>query len=123
MSDRTSQVLTPSLLLAAGILAGTAIAALFDGFWVLAGPLALALATVTAGWLQERISVDRRFTGALSRSLFLACVVLVAATIIALGDPARVAAMVPILGACASVPIWLPARRCVRRVDGALGRF
>ena len=111
--------LLPSLILALGILGATALSVRMteSGWWVLTGPLVLAAATVTASVLSFRLRpTPRRGTGV---ALALGAILVVAAAIVALKDPARVPDMVPILGSLAFVVLLRPGG-CRRSRERAL---
>jgi hypothetical protein len=97
--------LAPSLLLGAGIIASTALAVLTSefGWFVLAGPLVMALAVVGASILIDRVHGDSR--AALPIALLLGAVLMVAGAILAFRDPSRVAMLMPILGAAAAASV------------------
>ena len=103
--------LGPNILLAAGLLVSTAISVWSSdaGWWVLSGPLLLALTLVAADVLAARsrgISRGPSWSAVISGlSLVLAC------TLIALLEPAQVAMMLPILGGGVAVAVLSPDRR------------
>ncbi len=97
--------LGPSLLVGAGIVLSTLIALLAakSGWWVLTGPLLLALAVVSADvW-------DSRLRGKSSRpswaALILGGAFLMAGLIVTLRDPSLVKTLLPIFGALCSVTL------------------
>jgi hypothetical protein len=99
--------LGPSLLVGAGIVVSTFIAVLAaeSGWLVLAGPLLLALAVVSAD------VVDSRRRGKSSRpswrALFLGGSFLWAGLIVALRDPSLVKTLLPVFGAAAWATLLL----------------
>ena len=101
------RTLWPALLLAAGILASSAVSLLSYRFpaWAMAGPLLLAVVTVATG---ARVH-------SYTRSLILGGAVLLAGGIVALADPASVPAIMPILGACAGVAVLPREKTCSQR--------
>jgi hypothetical protein len=97
--------LGPSLLVAAGILLSTLLAGLAarSGWLVLAGPLLLALAVVSADLLSARLrGKSARPSPA---ALLLAGSFLLACAIVALRDPGLVKTLPPILGGAAWVAL------------------
>jgi len=115
------QRLLPAIVLALGILAGTAVSAWLEdsGWLVMAGPLVLAGSLVAAGVLaQRRCDASAARTRA---AIGVGAIFVVAAAIIAWRDPARVANIVPLLGAGGLVVLGTP-KRCARpRVDAKPG--
>lgn len=101
----------PALLLAAGILAATAVSLLSSTSlaWALAGPAILMGTIVAAVAMVERAVSGRAMI--LGGGVFLAC------AIVAFADASSVPMMMPILGACAGVA--LVPKRCVARAHGA----
>ncbi|MHC4845528.1 MAG: hypothetical protein ACYTCU_05130 [Planctomycetota bacterium] len=105
--------LLPAILLALGILAGTAVAAALShaGWWVMAGPLVLGACIAVAGALEQRQGV----------AVAVGAIFVLAAAIVALRDPARVPDAVPLLGAGGLVVLLRP-RHCARsRADATAG--
>lgn len=98
----------PSLLAAAGVLAGTVVAGSLSGWGVVAGPL------VMAGALLAADEVGRRRGSGAARwpALIVAASLLAAGALLAASDPARVVTMMPILGAAGAAPVVLSGRRC-----------
>ena len=115
--------LFPSILLALGILASTAVAASVsaDGWTVMAGPVVLVLSMIAA------VLVDSRLPGTPPgswRSATIMCsVILLAGLLVLLRDPSRMASLMPLVGASAAMPLILSAarrerdrrRRCLHR--------
>ena len=99
--------LAPSLLLAGGILASTALAVLAaeSKVWVLCGPLLLALALVAAQTLSSR------WGGGSSRpsptAWLTALALLLASAIVAAVDSTQVALLLPLLGVTLAFPAVL----------------
>ena len=95
----------PSLLLAAGIIASTVVAKVAsESSWlVLAGPLVMAFALVGASVLGVRLGWASRAT--IRIALVLGASLVLAGVIVALRDPARLAAIMPILGGGAAAVI------------------
>jgi len=105
MNRNTWQTLGPSLLIAAGILAGTlAVRLAGSGAW-LAGPLVLGVAVIAADTL------DRRRQGAAAgpsrRSLVLAGLILAVGTVIAELDAGSLSASITSLGMAAWIALRL----------------
>ena len=99
--------LSPSLLLAGGIIVSTLLSALAarSGWLVLAGPLLLALTVVGADVLSSRLQGEpARPSGA---ALILGGAFLLAGSIVALRDPSLVKTLLPVVGAAAWVTILL----------------
>jgi hypothetical protein len=99
--------LSPSLLLAGGIIASTLLAALAakSGWLVLAGPLLLALTVVSADVLSSRLQGESaRPSGA---ALILGGTFLLAGSIVAHRDPSLVKTLLPVVGAASWVTILL----------------
>ena len=103
--NRTARTLFPALLMAAAILAGSAIAKLTSSSpWsVLFGPGLLALAILGADALQSKFASGRTRPSGIA--WFLAATCLASCALIAFGHPERVAAMLPILGGSTMTPI------------------
>lgn len=99
--------LVPNILLAIGILTSTWIAVVTaeSGWWVLAGPLIMALALVGTTVLGYRWRGASRDT--VRVALIMATALLLASAIVALRDPSGVASMLPVLGACIAAPIGI----------------
>jgi transcriptional regulator with XRE-family HTH domain len=97
--------LIPAIAIALAILVGTAIAKhTSDSRWlVMAGPLLLALVAVGADVLAFRLQGEKR--GPSTPTLLSMTAVVGACAIVAMGDPAHVATMIPILGAVAASTI------------------
>jgi len=119
MNDMNSTRATgiTSLVVAAAILVSTwlAVQAAGSGWLVLAGPLLLAIAIVSADTLKRRLDPAAAHPALVA--FVLAIAVLCSATIVALSDPTRVAVLLPVLGAGG----WLPllARTRARCATGA----
>lgn len=101
-------LLVPALLMAGGILAGTAVSARLDDgdpglALVLIGPAILAL-TMLAGCLVARRQ-GRLPRGGLLAGTILAASVMVACTIAGWNDPARVTDLLPLLGGGGILPL------------------
>jgi hypothetical protein len=101
--------LTPSLLVGAGILLSSLVAvrATHYGWWVLAGPLLLALAVVSADVLGSRLRGESSAPS--PAALLLGGSFLLASWIVALRDPGLVKSLLPILGAASGVTLLRPA--------------
>jgi transcriptional regulator with XRE-family HTH domain len=97
--------LVPAIAVAVAILVGTAIAKhTSDSRWlVMAGPLLLALVAVGADVLAFRLQGEKG--GPSTPTLLLVSGFVGGCAIVALGDPARVATMIPLLGAVAASTI------------------
>jgi hypothetical protein len=95
--------LGPSLVWAAGIIGGTlaAVIGARSGWWVLAGPIVLALAALLADALRSR----QRPSAA---AFILGGTFLLAGVIVAFADPLQVGTMIPIFGAAG----WVTLPRC-----------
>ena len=118
--------LFPSILLAAGILASTAVAAWVstDGWTIMAGPVVLVLAMIAA------VAVDNRLQGtppgAWRSSAIMCAVILLASLLVFLRDPVKMASLLPLVGAAAAMPLVLNAARrdrqrrqqCLHRAGG-----
>ena len=97
--------LFPAMLLAAGVLAATAVSLSSSRSlaWALAGPAILMATILAAGAMEDRVvSV---------RTMILGGAVFVAGAIVGFTDPSSVPAMMPILGTC-GVAVLAP-RRCI----------
>jgi hypothetical protein len=105
--NRTLSNLGPALFLAVVILVATALAvAAPHASWIaFAGPLLLVLALVGTDLVRRRGS-GRRFLPSTS-VLLVAAAILVSCGLVAAHDLDRLAAMMPILGSCAAVPVIL----------------
>jgi peptidoglycan/LPS O-acetylase OafA/YrhL len=103
--------LLPSLVLAGGILASTAVAVAVPDTrgWMFAGPVVLAACVYVASRLAVRAGcgAGNRVTAAV-----LALIVLATAAII--GDPAGIAEMLPLLGGGMVVALYTGNTRCER---------
>jgi uncharacterized membrane protein SirB2 len=114
----------PSVLVAVGVIVSTAVsvATAEAGWLTLAGPGILALTMVGAWALGNRQPEASR--AGLRLVLILAAAVLMASVIAALGDPAHVSTLMPILGAGAGFPLARSLqdaqRRAARCVPGRL---
>lgn len=106
MQRHSWTALAPSLFLAAGILASTGIAVVTadTGQWALAGPLVMSLVIVGTGVHAARGSAA---AGTIRSALFLAAALLLACALVAWRDPAEVAAVLPVLGACVAAPLGM----------------
>jgi len=100
--------LTPSILVAVGIVASTFVAARAAGFgWlVLAGPLLLALAVVGADVLNARLRGESPSPSWAALIMGGSC--LLAGLIVTLRDPALVKTIMPIIGMAAWVTVLRP---------------
>lgn len=95
----------PFLILAAAILASTALAASAPGvFWgAFAAPLLLAGSLVGAEIGERRLAGKAAMP---SRGvLWMAGAILLAGGLVAASDPGQIAVMIPILGSCATFPL------------------
>ena len=101
------------LLLAAGILASTGLAAVTQdsGWLILSGPALMAVCAAGAGIIQSR-RPDGVARGTLPVSLLLGVAILLAGGLTALGDPKQVANLMPVLGSAVATPIVIGQRRC-----------
>jgi hypothetical protein len=90
--------LTPSLLVAAGIVLATLVAALAakSGWLVLAAPLVLALAVIAADALASRLAGESSTPS--PTPLILGIAFLVSSALVAQRDPSFVKALIPIAG-------------------------
>ncbi len=116
--------LVPSLLLAVGVVASTAVAVLAaeSGWFVLAGPLVMALAVVGASILGYQLYGDSRdtFRGA----LILGAALLLAGAIVTLRDPSLVAMLMPVLGGGAAAFVVLNMDKRIKgRRSACVGRL
>ncbi len=96
----------PSLCLAGGIIAATLVSLLAsqNAWLVLAGPLLLAASLALASALGMRLNVVS--SSAAKSAWILGAAILLAGLITTVSDPARVATIIPLLGAGASVAVW-----------------
>jgi hypothetical protein len=99
--------LTPSLLMAAGILVSTYVAGLTEksGWLVLAAPLLLSLTIVAADVLSSRLR--GKPSGPSMVALVLACAFLLASLIV-IHNPAMVKMLIPLNGAAGWVALQRP---------------
>ena len=107
------------LILAAGILGATIVSMLAaeSAWWVLAGPLIMALATVVAVLAERRVHGPSR--GAMAAALIFGAAMVLAGVILAVKNPLGVAVAMPILGGGAVVVL---ANSWRRRDGGAAGK-
>jgi hypothetical protein len=113
-----SQSLAASLVLAGGILAGTAVSLMSARSlsWALAGPAVLAMAVVASVVIRNRVHPQGSAV-----VWIMAGTVVIAGGIVALSDPSSVPILMPILGA--STVVALTTRRtCVTASPGPGGR-
>jgi hypothetical protein len=105
--NRTLSNLGPALFLAVVMLVATALAkaAPHAAWTAAAGSLLLVLALVGTDLVHRRRSGHRALPSA--GVLLLAAGILVACGIVASRDLDRLAVMIPILGCCAAVPVFL----------------
>jgi hypothetical protein len=110
MTRKSRLDLGPSLLLAVGMVGSTFIAgrAAHAGWWVLAGPLLLALSAVGADVLSSRLR--GRSSGPSAAALILGSALFLAGWIVALRDPGLVKALIPDLGVAAWIVVLLPSK-------------
>lgn len=119
MNRAVWKALTPAIVVAAGILVSTQVAAMSvsaglqmtPGLLAMAGSLVMASAVVMASLLSGRLQGRQN----LAASFVLGGVILVASAIIVMKDPANVANMLPVLGAGVGFSVIVPTRR----TDGA----
>ncbi len=99
--------LSPSLLVGAGIIVATLLAALAgESPWlVLGGPLLLAIAVVSADVLNSRLK--GKLSGPSPAALILGASFLLAGLIVTLRDPSLVKTLIPVIGAAAWVTLLL----------------
>ena len=99
--------LCPSLLIGTGIVASTLVAVLAapSGWLVLAGPLLLALAVVSADVLDSRLRGAS--SGPSRAALILGGAFLLAGVIVAVRDPSLVKTLIPVFGAAGWVTLLL----------------
>jgi hypothetical protein len=109
----TWNTLLPALVLAAGVIVSTLLTKLTvdQGGWVLLGPALMAAALVGAA---RTAGTAGRMAGLLAAALVLGAIV------VALRDPQRLAALMPVLGAVTAAPLVTmrreePERACYRR--------
>ncbi len=104
------RALGPSLIVGAGILVATFVAAHAgeSGGWVLAGPLLLALTVVSADVLDSRLHGES--SGASAATLIVTAAFLVASLIVMSRDPNIVKTLIPIMGAAGWVALLRPQR-------------
>lgn len=102
--------LGPSLLVGAGIVVSTLIAVLAAqaGWLVMAGPLLLALAVVSADVLDSRVRGES--SGPSVASLMLGGAFLLAGLIVTLRDPGLVKTLIPVIGGASCVPLLLRSK-------------
>jgi hypothetical protein len=103
--------LTPSLLIAAGILVSTYVAGLFakSGWLVLAAPLLLSLTILAADVLSSRLRGKQ--SGPSLVALLFAGSILLASMIVTLRDPGLVKTLIPIIGATGWVSLLQPNKQ------------
>ncbi len=104
--------LVPSLIVALGVVAATYVASLSaeSGWLVMMGPLALALAVVSADLLAARLRGASLVPS--PAALILSGTSVVASAIVAFRDPSDVATLIPIVGAGSWVTLlMLPDNR------------
>jgi hypothetical protein len=97
-----------SILLAVGLLVSTALAMWTSdaGWWVMSGPLLLALLLLFVDVLIARSRGVSR--GPSWTAVILGFSFITACAIVALRDPALVAMMIAVLGGCVVTPVLLP---------------
>jgi len=102
--------LGPSLLVGVGILVATFVAkrAVAYGWWVLAGPLLLALAILGADLLASRLR--GQYSAPSWAALFLAGACLLASLIVAFREPSHVSSFIPVIG----ITSWIALPRLRR---------
>lgn len=108
MSRNHWRSLAPSLIVATGVLASALLAGVTAGagFWVLSGPLLLALSVVTADSLQARLrGLAPRPSPA---ALILGATCVLAAAILMLRNPGHIATLLQIMGPAIWVTRFLP---------------
>lgn len=115
MTRKVSADLGTSLIMGVGILVSTGIAVLAaeSGWFVLAGPLLLALAVVSADVLRSRLNGDS--SGPSWAALLLGASFLLAGAIVALRDPSLVSTLIPAGGSAGWASLFLSrpeGRRC-----------
>ncbi len=117
---RRLKQLLPSMVLAGGILVGTAVAVSTPSalWWI--GPLLLAFSIVGARVLDNSIAA-RRKTAGVGSAVFIAIAFFVATALVAYADPAWVAMMIPVLGG-GSVAVLSEPSGCSERRRGGLSR-
>ncbi len=101
--------LSPSLLVASGIIVGSLVAVRTDqtGWMALAGPLVLALAVVSADIVNSRLR--GKSSGPSAASLLLAGGFMLASSILASSNPGVVKTLIPIMGAGSWAVLLLPS--------------
>ena len=97
----------PTLVLAAGVVSSTVVVMLArDSTWgLIAGPALMALALVGASILARRLG--RTSSETMRVAALLGGAVVLASVIVALRDPSRIPAIMPILGGGAAVTVAL----------------
>jgi Na+-translocating ferredoxin:NAD+ oxidoreductase RnfD subunit len=105
MTRRFWLSLGPALLVAFGILAGTLAAKFTAGFgwWVITGPVLLAVSVVCADLFQARLR-GKPLIPSLA-ALMIAAAFLAAGVILALYNPESMPLIIPVIGAACSVAI------------------
>jgi hypothetical protein len=106
MTRKYWRALVPSLIVGAGILVATFVGVHASGGWVLAGPLLLTLALISADVLDSRL--HGASLGPSAAALIVAVALLAASLIVMSRDPALVKTLVPIIGAAGWVPLLRP---------------
>jgi hypothetical protein len=103
--------LTPSLLIAAGILVSTYVAGLIakSGWLVLAAPLLLSLVILAADVLISRLRGTP--SGPSPVALLSAGSILLASIIVALRDPGLVKTLIPVIGVTSWVTLLQPSKQ------------
>lgn len=107
MIRRHWSVFGPSLVVAAGIIVATLVAVLAaeSGWLVMAGPLLLGLAVVSADVLGSRLKGEP--SGPSWAALLLGGTFLLAGVIVALREPGLVKTLIPTIGSSAWVILFL----------------
>ena len=102
--------LLPSIVLAIGILASSAVAkqTTESGWMMIAGPLIMVLSVVVASVLGTRLTGTG--TSTFRTALMLGAVIVVTAGILWYRDPARLAEAMPMLGVAVAFPLILKPR-------------
>ena len=99
----------PALVIALGIIGGTAVTSVTSDWMMLSGALILAGSMVVAGLLQARLQSENR--APMAATFIMGGVVILATCILIYSNPANVPKMLPILGCCGVMLLIVPNRR------------
>ena len=110
MNGKIWKSLLPSIVLALGILASSAVArqTADSGWVVIAGPLIMVLSVIVASILGRRL--NQTDTSTFRVAVMLGAVIVVTAGILWFRDPSRLAEAMPMLGVAVAFPFILNSR-------------